>query len=139
MGDKVALGKAAVKAGKAIVVKPKSTEDRLTVLENMMATLLDLNSRVMNGEKPEESSINAYDGRPKNRDGIPIGISLLGQSRHGPRILSVTEDGYYVGSNEYQSLSAAAEDVSGIVRKSGWVFWKLPNGKSIKEVYKIRR
>ncbi len=137
MGIKVALGKASVKAGKAIVVKAKSTEDRLDVLENMVATLLDLSSRVMNGEKPEQS-LNAYAGMPKNRDGIPIGISLLGQSKHGPRILSVTEDGYYVGSTQYQSLSAAAEDVSGIIRKSGWVFWKLPNGKSLKEVYKIR-
>jgi len=139
MGDKVALGRATAKAGKATVVKPKSAEDRLTALENMMATLLDLNSRIMNGEKSEESSINAYDSLPKNKDGIPIGISLLGQSRYGPRILSVTENGYYVGSDGYQSLSAAAEAVSGVVRKSGWIFWKLPDGKSIKEVYRIRR
>ncbi len=139
MGNKVALGRAATKAGKVTVVNPKSTEDRLAVLENMMATLLDLNSRVMNGEKPEESSINAYDGLPKNRDGVPVGISLLGQSKNGPRILYVAEDGYYLGPDRFQSLSAAAETVSGIVRKSGWVFWKLPNGKSIKEVYRIRR
>ncbi len=138
MGDKVALGRAPVKAGKAIIVKPKSTEDRLSVLEDMVATLLDLNSRLMNGEKPEES-LNAYNSMPKNRDGVPIGISLLGQSRHGPRILSVTKSGYYVGPDEYQSLSAAAEAVSGIVRKSGWVFWKLPNGKSLKEAYKVGR
>lgn len=132
------LGKAAAKTGQAMVIKPRSTEDRLTVLENMMTTLLDLNSRVMNGEKPEKS-LNAYDGLPKNKDGIPIGISLLGQSKAGPRILSVTEDGYHVGLDKYQSLSAAAEAVSGIVRKSGWIFWKLPNGKSLKEVYKTRR
>lgn len=135
MGNKVALGMAAVKSGTALVVKPKSTDDRIDALENMVATLIDLNSRLV-GVKPETKPMNAYDNIPRNKDGIPIGISLIGQTEYGPRILSVAKDGYFVGEIQYPSLSSAAEAVSGVVRKSGWVFWKLPNGKSLKEVYK---
>lgn len=135
MGDKVALGRAAVKSGTVLVVKPKSTEDRIDALENMIATLIDLNSRLV-GVKPETKPMNAYDNISRNKDGIPIGISLIGQSAFGTRILTVRKDGYYVGEIQYPSLSSAAEAVSGVVRKSGWVFWKLPNGKSLKEVYR---
>lgn len=135
MGDKVALGMAAVKSGTVLVVKPKSTEDRIDALENMIATLIDLNSRLV-AVKPETKPMNAYDNISRNKDGIPIGISLIGQSSFGTRILTVRKDGYFVGAIQYPSLSAAAEAVSGVVRKSGWVFWKLPNGKSLKEVYR---
>jgi hypothetical protein len=49
--------------------------------------------------------------------------------------MEVEIDGYRIGNFKYASLSAAAEVVSG-VRRSGWVFWKLPSGETLKELYK---
>ena len=45
------------------------------------------------------------------------------------------EDGYYIDNVKYYSLSAAAEAVSG-VRRSGWTFWKLVDGTTVKEAFR---
>ncbi|RLI56702.1 MAG: hypothetical protein DRO87_07760, partial [Candidatus Thorarchaeota archaeon] len=49
-------------------------------------------------------------------------------------ILRPTPEGFRVGDQIYKSLSAAAEAVSG-VRRSGWTFWKLPDGRTAKEAF----
>lgn len=139
MKKAAALGKASVKSGTAKAIRPRTVEDRLSAIENMLASIVEINSKnVLAADKPD-TNLNAYVGMPRNKDGIPLNISLLGSSKFGPRILYVSEDGYYLGNELYASLSAAAEAASGIVRKSGWVFWKLPNGKSIKETFKTIR
>lgn len=135
----VALGKAPAKSGTAKAIKPRTVEDRLSALENMLVSILEItNKNAPTVEKPD-NNLNAYVGMPRNRDGLPLNISLIGSTKFGPRILYVSEDGYYLGNDLYASLSAAAEAASGIIRKSGWVFWKLPDGKSIKDAFKIAR
>ena len=137
MPEFVPLVKAAPKSGTALAVKPKTVDDRLTVLEKMVSKLMRANVGLRGNKRRTDS--NAYAKSVRNKDNIPIGISLIGLTQFGPRILTVMEDGYYIGANQYGSLSAAAEAASGIVRKSGWVFWKLPNGQTIKEVFKAKR
>ena len=82
----------------------------------------------------------------KNRDGIPVGIDIDAEINNELVVLETERTGYRVkavGHNQitegvkYTSLSAAAEALSGIKRKSGWVFWRDSNtGKTLKEQYK---
>jgi hypothetical protein len=71
-----------------------------------------------------------------NKDGIPVGIVCTGNTEKavGDFYLFVERDGYRVGDKKYPSLSSAAEAVSH-VRRSGWTFWHLPGGRTLKEVY----
>jgi len=134
----LALGKAPARSGVAKAIKPRSVEDRLLAIENMLASIIEINSK--NTEITKQNKyLNAYDGTPKNKDGLPLYISVIGSTRLGPRILYVADDGYYLGNDKYTSLSAAAETASGIIRKSGWAFWKLPDGRTIKEAFKTPR
>jgi hypothetical protein len=80
-----------------------------------------------NINKPVESS------ETKNR--VPVGTTLIGKTKNLTFFLTTTEDGYNVGTTKYDSLSAAAEAVSGC-RRSGWTFWKLDDGRTAKEVFK---
>jgi hypothetical protein len=42
-----------------------------------------------------------------------------------------------VDGTKFKSLSAAAETMSGIKRKSGWIFWKdRDTGRTLKDQYK---
>lgn len=134
MTEFVALGKAAPKSGVGLAVKPKTAEQKVEMLEAIVSSLMDANAKLRSKRCSRES--NAYEGQPTNRHGIPIGMSLLGLTKWGARILTVAEDGYYIGLDRYNSLSAAAEATSGIVRKSGWVFWKLPDGRTAKQVFR---
>lgn len=136
MAEFVPLVKAAPKSGTGMAVKPKTVEDRLTVLEDVVSTLMRANIGLRSNKCRTDSS--AYARSTKNRDGIPVGISLIGLTDFGPRILTVLEDGYYIGDQRFGSLSAAAEAASGIVRKSGWVFWKMPDGRKVKDVFKTK-
>jgi hypothetical protein len=129
----LALGKSPAKAGVVKVIRPRSVEDRLTAIENMIAMLAH---NINNTEDKSIKDLNAYDGLPRNKDGVPLNVSLIGHSKFGARILFVAEDAYYIGDEPYNSLSSAAEAASGIVRKSGWVYWKLPDGRSLKEAFK---
>lgn len=62
--------------------------------------------------------------------------SFIGFVGNTPHILTVDAEGkYIVNKKEYSSLSSAAESVGAPVRKSGWVFWKLADGRTIKEAY----
>ena len=75
----------------------------------------------------------------KDNDEIPVGTVLKGMTRGIPFWCVVKGDGFYVGIQRYDSLSSAAQAVSG-VRRSGWTFWRFDNGKhegkTVKEVYR---
>lgn len=134
----VALGSGSRKKGVALAVKPRSLEERVSVLEAMVRNLLELNSEIIN-DKVDTSS-NAYGDDSLNKDGLPYNMCLVAGDKHGfLRMLKVAKSGYKVDNTTYNSLSAAAEAVSGIVRKSGWVFWRLPDGRTAKEAFKNRR
>jgi len=54
-----------------------------------------------------------------------------------PFICTVGQDGrYYVNDFPYDSLSSAAAGVGAPQRKSGWRFWKMLDGRPVKEVFK---
>ena len=76
-----------------------------------------------------------------NKDGIPIGTKLYAVSTvkgtfpQGKRFeLTVTSMGYKIGDVCYNSLSAAAEGVSGN-RRNGWEWWKTMEGNTARKVF----
>jgi hypothetical protein len=71
----------------------------------------------------------------KSSERIPVGTQMYGTTNGLTYWCEAKEDGFYVGTTKYPSVSAAAEGVSK-VRRSGWVFWHLMNGKTLKEVFK---
>jgi hypothetical protein len=66
---------------------------------------------------------------------IPEGTQLYGTTKSVNYFCLVKDGAFYVGTKRFESLSAAAQGVSG-VRRSGWTFWKMPDGRTVKEAYK---
>lgn len=131
----VALGRAAkVEAVGTAVKSPESLEDRVQLLEekfDILITILRVNGVINDRESdpPPEEELSE-----NNKDGIPIGINLIGSTKGQIYVLTVEKDSYRVGNQTFPSLSAAGEAVRGS-RVSGWVFWKLPDGRTVKEVF----
>lgn len=133
MGRKIELGKAHT-VGTGVVSKPQTINERINLLERSMKSLTQAFNAVNSAIVKDNRQQDIYDGL-LNKDGIPVETSLLGQSiRGGTYVLSVKHNKYYIGTAEYDSLSAAAEAASG-VRRSGWTFWRIPDGRTVKEVY----
>lgn len=140
MGNEVPLASAS--NAKAIVVDknpPTNIEERIRWLEARLSAVQEAfavtRSALINKENTEPTS-NAYDDVDKNHEGLPLSTCLIGVTKGVPYVLTVWKDGkYYIGNKEFTSLSAAAQHVSG-VRRSGWTFWKLPDGRTVKEVFK---
>lgn len=137
MGEKIALG-TALPSGVAIVTKPMSVEEKVEALQKQVEDLVKAFHVVNSARIKDRRQQDVYDQIPlvnANKDGIPIGLSLLGSSvKGGIHVLTINADGYYIGITRFDSLSAAAEAVSG-VRRSGWTYWKLPDGRSAKEAF----
>jgi len=138
MGEKIALGAAMPSSGTAIVSEPITIEERVAALQRQVEDLVKAFHTINSIRVKDKRQQEIYDDpnfANANKDGIPIGLSLMGSSvRGGIHVLTVNADGYYIGITKYDSLSAAAEVVSG-VRRSGWTYWKLPDGRTIKEVF----
>ncbi len=67
----------------------------------------------------------------ENKENIPIGTVLRGESKGQRYTLEVLDEGYLCSDGSiYQSLSGAALGVSGN-RRSGWRFWKNVEDRSI--------
>jgi hypothetical protein len=130
MGKNVPLGKAAPAAKEVAVDEPKSVEERLAAMQyqiDQLAAAIDASARSKLKRQPAAPGVNL------NKDGIEMGMSLLGYSRRGGvHFLTVAPDGYYLGAQRHNSLSAAAEAASG-VRRSGWTYWHYPDGRNVKE------
>lgn len=141
MGDAIALAeRGATSSAQANLVKePSSTEEKIKMLEAKLAAVQEaffITRKALIQKDQAEPSLNAYDGDDVNKDGLPVESCLMGITRRVPYVLTIGKDGrYYIGDNVFTSLSAAAEHVSG-VRRSGWVFWKLLDGRTVKEVFK---
>lgn len=139
MDKHVALGQAP-EAGVGMVMEhPETVEGRLALLEQkleaMTKAFLAARRELQKKEESEEQRPLAKAG-DYNKDGLPLNMCLIGTSKGLPYIMSIDGEGrYLVGNTVYGSLSAAAEGVSG-VRRSGWTFWKLIDGRTIKEVYR---
>jgi hypothetical protein len=69
-----------------------------------------------------------------NKDNLPIGMVLKGESKGQSHKLEVLEEGYLCSTGELvATLSAGAEEVSGN-RRSGWAFWTDGQGTPIGEI-----
>ncbi len=148
MGNKIKIGHGIEKKYAAVLATdPPTIDQRMSLLEAKMETIAAAIAMLQLTDKPITNNHNAYDDvTSPNKDGLPIGLVLIGTSR-GPDgvstdyMLIVEELGYSVVHMfegqplAYQSLSAAAEAVSG-VRRSGWTFWKLEDGRSVKEAFR---
>lgn len=143
MEKKVSIGNGVEKKYSCTIAsKPETIDQRLSLLEAKMETIASMIAALQLADKPITDNNNAYEGAANpNKDGIPIGIMLVGTTRGVNHILMVEEFGYskvqlFEGEPEsYASLSAAAEAVSG-VRRSGWTFWKLEDGRTLKEAFR---
>lgn len=142
---KIALGEDIEDTGMVDLLRqePNSLEDRVEFLEAKLGHLiLAVDSLAIAFKQlrdatnvKQDKAINEEIAKTKSDAQIPVGTELVGQSNGLTYWCIVKEDGFWVGNTNYQSLSAAAQGVSG-VRRSGWTFWKLPNGQTVKEVYK---
>lgn len=103
-------------------------------LDNLFMMVKNLRDDI---NKEEDRGIqNVIEKKKKeNRIEIPEGTVLTGKTKGLSYFLQVKKGGFNVGVTRYDSLSAAAEGVSG-VRRSGWTFWCLPDGKTVKEAFK---
>ena len=140
MGNKIPLG-TAVKKGEATVTTPQGLGERLAALEAQVKELVTafnaVNSARIKDERQqaEYEAIIPQEGQKLNKDGLPIGMKLTGtSSKRGTYLLMVGSTAYYVGGTAFDSLSAAAEAVSG-VRRSGWTFWKTIDGTTVKDAF----
>lgn len=131
----VALGRAAIaESGIGKMAKPASFEERVAVLESKLDMILKM--LTVNGinERAEEADLDDNQPADTNNDGIPIDLNLIGSTKGQVFVLTVRPEAYYIGTKPYKSLSSAATAVRG-TRVSGWVFWKLPDGRTAKEVF----
>jgi hypothetical protein len=81
-----------------------------------------------------------------NKDGIPVGMHIFNELKDIGLVELIAKQRNYqvhrigntqiVDGRKFKSLSAAAEAFSGIQRKSGWVFWRDENGKTLKDLFK---
>ena len=112
-------------------------EDRLIHITNALDSLFQI-VKNLRDQSSKEMDAKIYKTIEKKKQEkkleIPEG-TLHGTSNGLSYFCTVKGDGFYVGETKYESLSAAAQDVSG-VRRSGLTFWKLPDGRTVKEAYK---
>ena len=102
---------------------PEAIERRLLDLEKKVRFLLGRISRKRAEPSPGE-----------NREGIQVGMVLVGDSKGQEYSLEVLPDRYLCSDGRlYESLSGAALGVSG-TRRSGWRFWRDSTGRPIGEV-----
>lgn len=81
-----------------------------------------------------------------NKDGLPIGLKVWANAKNIGKVwLCVNLTDYQVDKidervipkgTKFNSLSAAAEFFSGIVRRNGWTYWRNKDGRTLKELYK---
>jgi hypothetical protein len=144
--EKIPLGKAYTTRPASVKFLGKVTdEERIFTLERqveeMMKIIMALRFRLKNKrtrvveKEAELPVINAPHGL--NKDGLPNELVCLAitEKQHFPVCMTIKPDGYQMGLTNYTSLSSAAEAISG-VRRSGWTFWKLPDGRTLKEVFR---
>lgn len=123
--------------------RPVGVEERLTAVEKQMLYMTNAHDSLFSMVKQLSDSIDreshkqieATVEKKKSDMVIPEGTVLNGSSKGLSYFLNVKDGAFYVGLTRYESVSAAAEGVSG-VRRSGWTFWKFPDGKSIKEAFR---
>lgn len=119
------------------------TERSKITLDIVMKRLSDIETRLKRIEREEtideQTDEKDWEEAPKvNKDGIPLGILLIGTTEDAACTAVVGDDDgrYYVNGVPYESLSAAAAAAGAPERKSGWRFWKTMEGDRLRDVYR---
>ena len=113
--------------------------DKITELEMKITKLTEEVSKlrsILDDKKPEII----------NKDGIPVGMHIFSEvedvgevelivNKRDYQVRRISDIGIAEG-RKFNSLSAAAEAFSQIKRKSGWLFWRDENGRTLKELFK---
>ena len=136
--SKAALGSVgSVDTCLAIDPENLNPDERIYLLEQQMLHMQRIIIRLRKQQGSAPAAKPALPSANVNKDGVPIGTICYGVTEKSAFLnyLTVEEEGYVVGSKLFQSLSAAAEAVS-FVRRSGWTFWKLLDGRTLKEAFK---
>ena len=125
--------------------QPQTPEDRIAALEARIMTMTKsidalfamVKATMDSGNKKGDADLKAIidEKKKEGKSEIPEGTVLWGPTRGLNFFMTVQHGGFYVGTTRYDSPSAAAEAVSG-VRRSGWAFWRLSDGKTLKEAFK---
>lgn len=136
--SKAALGSSTAESvGMCLAIDPATLppHDRILLLEEQMRHMQKVIMRLK--KESAGASDHPLPVENANKDGIPVGTICLGATEKSPFLyyLTVGAENYVVGLQSFASLSAAAEAVSH-VRRSGWTFWKLPDGRTLKEAYR---
>ena len=132
MGKKIALGDHTEKVGTGIVSRPADIHEQVAVLKDQVEIMTRAIRFITESRMNDRSCQVAHN---MNMDGIPIGISLVGISTgEDVHVLVVADDGYYTNQLRFDSLSAAAEAVDSDA-KDGWTFWRLSDGRTVKEAF----
>lgn len=81
-----------------------------------------------------------------NKHGLPIGLKIWADVDNVGRVWLRADATSYqiekigeqalVKGARFKSLSAAAEFFSKIKRKSGWLYWRTEEGRTLKDAYK---
>lgn len=121
----------------------KEIENRSEQINRVTATIIPtpqtiIEKRLLELEKRIDTIYGKLrekeDSPTANKDGLPIGMVLKGESKGQSYSLEVLEDGYLCSTGDIEAtLSSAAERVSGN-RRSGWSFWKDGRGTPIGEI-----
>ena len=113
--------------------------EEFTIKLDSMASMLRLIRKQATKKYKEQSGEEVIEEENlMNKDGIPLNTVYTGITSKSPYPYILIVDGngdYKIGEKSFDSLSMAAEFVSG-VRRSGWTFWKTFDGRTIKEVFK---
>ena len=143
----VALGEdlAEVDIIEVVNKEPQSMDEKVGMLEgrvfdltNALDSMFTMVKELQDDRNKERNNrlIDIIEAKKKdNKVEVPEGTILTGKTKGLSYFLHTKNGGFYVGITRYDSLSAAAEGVSG-VRRSGWTFWTLPDGKTVKEAFK---
>lgn len=88
MGRKIALGTGLSSAGMALVTTPTTVEEKLYILQKQVEDLTKAFHAVNSIRIKDKRQQEMYKEAPlvnANKDGIPIGLSLMGSSIKGDR------------------------------------------------------
>lgn len=141
MGKHIPLGKAAPDVGVAKIEQPSTLEEKIEALQKQVEDLTRVLYstqhalfKSMLAAPPSAQAPQLAPANPNvNTDGVEIGITLLGPTQFGWfHSLIVAPDGYYLGPEKFDSLTAAATRAVGY-KRNGWTYWTVPDGRTIKE------
>lgn len=121
--------------------KPESMDEKIAFLQEQMANAISMLDNLFlmvkelreKVDKDKDKAVTEVVKAKKSDSVLPEGTVLHGTTQGLSFFLQIRDGGFWVNNIKYDSLSAAAEGVSG-VRRSGWTFWKFPDGKSVKEI-----